>query len=606
MAKKDLSDIELEAVTLVQGEKEQWEQATTFVTDRVAFRMRDLIRTCRKNYWGIFDQEHDKITGKKKVWYPLTEINVEASVKNFDIDHKDQRFRAKTPEGYIINDLVRSQVNESLDEIYFGQTLDAEERTLAIDGTIVWKTWEEDSKPQRRSVDLLNFYIDPHAENIQSAYRVTERALMFQSEIEAMDWENTKMLKTEENLNPYDGESERTTAETNVEARDVWEMWGKMPKYLVTGKKKDKDVEIDGHIIVSGIDTGNPAVHLIEENTRKDKKGDIIKPYEEAWYRKIANRWYGKGVAEQLLMLQTYANLVLNIRINRATISQLGLFKVRKGSGITPQMLQRLGSNGAVKVSNMDDIEQFVVQDVAQSSYNDEEVIRALSERLTGAFEVATGETLPSSATATGAVISSRSTQAGFKMIRDGFGYFLERWMNRQWLPIIAKNIKKKDIVRFATDDDTMRALLDRVLGFVAQESLDEYYSQTGNIPSQLEYQRALEDAEQTLRARGDQLIEVVQEIVADSIDAQYYVTNEKLDVGVTIQNLLAIASSEQDPQAAREMKNMAIDLMGLPVPRTQAGAVQTGQQLPQGQPTPTPTGQTEQEIFTDANVPQF
>jgi hypothetical protein len=59
MSKKDIEDA---AAALVKREKNQWEDATVFVTDRVAFQMRNLIRILRKNYWGIFDEQIDPTT----------------------------------------------------------------------------------------------------------------------------------------------------------------------------------------------------------------------------------------------------------------------------------------------------------------------------------------------------------------------------------------------------------------------------------------------------------------------------------------------------------------------------------------------------------------
>src|ERR1700753_2687680 len=76
------SAIEARAISIVRGEKQRWEVATAFVTDRVSFKMRQLIRIFRKNFYGIFDVPIDQYTGIEKTWYPLTEINVNAVVKN--------------------------------------------------------------------------------------------------------------------------------------------------------------------------------------------------------------------------------------------------------------------------------------------------------------------------------------------------------------------------------------------------------------------------------------------------------------------------------------------------------------------------------------------
>jgi len=60
-------DIERAALSLVSNEKVGWETATAFVTEKVAFNMRNLIRQLRRNYWGVFEQPVDPQTGRKKI-----------------------------------------------------------------------------------------------------------------------------------------------------------------------------------------------------------------------------------------------------------------------------------------------------------------------------------------------------------------------------------------------------------------------------------------------------------------------------------------------------------------------------------------------------------
>lgn len=575
MAKRKLSnkDIEAEAITIVRGERQRWEVATAFITDRVNFKMRQLIRILRKNYFGIFDQPKDEFTGQEKIWYPLTEINVEAVVKNIDLDQKDIGFRAKNPKGYGFTDLIRAKVKDILSRIYFGQKLDDFERNLAIDGTAVWKTYEEDGKPKTCPVDLLNIWIDPTSPSIQQAYRFTERALMFPEEIAAMDWMNNKDVTPATGLPRVDPlYGTYGTQLSNIKMVDVWEMWGKFPEYLITGDKKDTQ-EVDGRIVVSGIETGHDRVHVIERNTKKDSEGNALKPYEEAWYTRVPNRWYGRGVAEKLLMLQVYANIVFNVRINRSRMSQLGLFKIRKGAGITPQMLSRLPSNGAIVLNNMEDLEQFVVQEVGATSYKDEDVFNTISERLTNAFQVATGESLPASTPATNAALQNTAAKSGFAMIKDGIGSFLERWMDRHCLPIIAKHMDAESLVRFATSDDQVKDIIDNIVNHLAIEALEVHYAH-GIVPTPQELQAAMDDVRRQLLSKDDFFIEVMDKAIADNLFTQVQITNESMDVAVTLQNIISLLTAA--PQYQEPLLKEAFDLMGLG-------------QLPPAQPMPQP-----------------
>lgn len=580
--------LEFRAIALVKDEKTRWENATAFITDRVSFRMRNLIRILRKNYFGTFDEPQDAHTGLQKVWYPLTQINVEAVIKNIDLDQKDINFKSKTANGYAVTEVTRAAVKDKLSRIYFGQKLDTFERYLAIDGTAVWKTWKDNGKLNIEYVDLLNIYIDPTTPSIQEAYRFTERSMMFPDAIaNQKNWINNKGIMPVEGLprtDPFYG-NRSTMMNSNVKMVDVYECWGMIPKSLITGLVSDDNTEVPGRIVVSGLDSpGKERCHVIEANLKTDAEGNSLKPYEECWFTRVPNRWYGMGIAEKVLSLQIYANIVFNVRINRSRISQLGLFKIRKGSGITPQMLSKLPSNGAVVLNSLDDLQQFEIQEVGATSYKDEDVINTLSQRLTNAFDVVTGEGLPADTPATNAVIQNQNAKSGFSMIKDGLGFFLERWMDRHALPLIAKELTADSIVRFSQDEDTFNHLVDRVVMFKAKEALDESFAK-GYVPSEQELLMEIQSAREKM-GKSDIFVTNVQQIVASELETEVYVTNEKTDIAVTVQNLINMLRVA--PQFTEPIVKEVFDLMGLDFPKTPTmmqGQMPQQPQQPQQQP---------------------
>lgn len=598
------TEIYARAVGIVRGETQRWEVATAFVTDRVSFKMRQLIRICRKNYYGIFDVPVDQYTSLEKTWYPLTEINVEAVVKNIDLDQKDINFRALTPNATGITDITRAAVKSRLSAMYFGQKLDDFERNLAIDGTAVWKTYEENGKLIVKPIDILNIYIDPTTPSIQDAYRFTERTLLFPEEIKQMTgWINTEGIEFSvvEGLprtDPY-WMNRASQVNSNVKLIDVYELWGQIPLSLITGIPGDDREEVAGHIVVAGIDSpGKERVLLIERNNKVDKEGQSLKPYEECWYTRVPNRWYGRGVAEKLLTLQIYANIVFNVRINRSRVSQLGLFKMKKGAGVTPQMLARLPSNGVVVLNNLEDLEQMQVQEVGESSYKDEDTINSISERLTNAFQIATGEDLPADTTATAAAAQASSVKSGFAMVKDSIGGFLERWMDRHALKIIAKELTIGEIVRITSDEDTFNQLVEHVVTEEALKALDSSFSK-GYVPSQQEIQQEMQNATEKMK-KSDLFVTLVKDVIADELETKMYVTNEEMDVSVTVQNLMTMMQIA--PQYADQIVAQATDLMGLSpfkTPKPQPGMPPQGPTSPAqpSMPSPMTSGMQQQQI---------
>lgn len=595
------------AIAIVDMERTNWEEAVTFVTNKVGFRMRELIRIFRKNYWGVFDDPIDPKTGRERIWIGLASSTVETWVKNTDVDQKDVGFIARNPSGYDITELTRLTVKDYLDRIYFGETLDQDERQVLIDGTLVWKTWEDNSsgKPvmRRRTVDLLNFYIDPTEDTVQSAYRVTERGVILPSQIEAMTgWRNTTGMKDaplpgSQILNKVDGNRRSNFgSRTTGEFRDIWECWGKIPKWLLDGNKDQEGAmdEVDGHIVVSGLETAEPECHLIEANTKKDKFGNVLKPYEEWRVSKISGRWYGIGIIERLLALQEYLNTTVNIRINRHYVSQLGLFKIKKGKGITPQMLSRLSANGAIQLTDLTDLEPLQTPNDDGSSYKDEEVIKYWAQQVTSAMPISNGDIMPASASATANSIASQSAKSAYVVFKEGTGSFLERWIDRHALPIIAKTIKTGDIVRLSADDDMFENLINRIaLNMVAEE-----LKSNSVVPSEEELLMEVEKTKQMLKTKPHVFIEHVQELVASGLDTRVKITNEDLDTSVTVQNLITMMQIA--PEYRDEMIKQIYDLLGLGKPKLKAQPPMPSVQEPQvaNQLPPTMQGQV-----TGANI---
>lgn len=584
-------------LSLVVEEIEKYEKAQYWITDKVAFNMREMLKQFRKNYWGVYDDPIDRVTKKAKLWVPLTQMLVDAVRKNVDLDPKDVRFRSTNVKSSHMTHLVRGYVHRWLSRNYFNHTLDQTTFTMSVDGTDVWKTYFQDGKIVRKDVDLLNVYIDPTADSIQDAYRFTERILMTEGEAQAMDWENTDKFAVDEELEK-EGDS---TAKKQGKFGDAYESWGLYPKWLVlaaNGKDySDEDMaEAESHIVISGIDTGKVLFHLAEENTTKDNEGNIIKPYEEAWYSKVPGRWYGKGIAETVMPMQEWINTVVNLRIKKNTVAQLGLLKIRRGSKVTQQMLQNLVSKGVIEVANMDDIDNMRVDEAGQSSYQDEQTARGWAQDVTSVFDASLGD-LPASTSATGAVIQDRQQKSAFALVTESNEYFIQRWMDRHFLPNIPKMMKRNGMVTFFKDFDDIKQVRENVIATLAMEQL----AKRKTLPTEQELEEALQRAERKLENQKDLFIEIVEDIIAEGLETEVFMTNAEIDVAVTVRNLLELRNG-LPPDVVQDMTAEAMDLLGLRVPQSLRTPPQPQQeQLPQGA---APQGQpTEQSLVTEANT---
>lgn len=567
---KRLSNEEISnlAVQIVKDEVASYKDAHFFVTDKVAFSMRELVKKLRKNFWGVYDKPNDPVTGKRKFWAPYTQLVVNAVVRNSDMDTKDGRFRATSRKGINTAKKLRGFFRDWAHHNFWGETVNDTNLGLGIDGTQVWKTivYKVNGKKHLKiyNVDILNLFLDPTSPSIQEAYRVTERSLMTPSAMRKMDWMNLDNLKTKNTLHRIDSDALHTFK--GGEYVDVYEMWGAIPEYLITGRRMKKgNKEVEGRIVVSGIETGDVRLHKVERNTQKDRYGNIIKPYEDVRFIKIPGRWYGLGPAEMVLYIQEYINQILNNRLKKNTAAALGLFKVKDNVGINQKVLSGLVSQGVIKVKNMDDIANFPIEEAGAGSYRDEEIMKQWGFEITATHDVARGQSPQASASATAVAIENNNAQTGATMNRETMGLFWQRWFNRHFLPHVAEMIRDQGFARIYADFDDISADRERVIAQLAMEELDRMYNEQGIVPSEQEVQIVLEKAARQLQEEGDLLVEVNEKLITEGTEAYFSPTNEDIDASLAVQNLIQMMQIV--PDAQKDMAAEAMDLMGLNVP---------------------------------------
>lgn len=584
---------------LVQEEVQKYDLGQYWITDKVAFNMREMIKEFRKNYWGIYDQPIDPITKKEKLWVPLTATLCDAIRKSVDLDPKDVRFRTTDLDYAHITHIVRGAVREYFRKIYFGHELNQLTTTIVVDGTDVWKTYWDGERLVRKDVDLLNVYIDPTADSIQSAYRFTERILMTKGEVMGMDWENKDKFKVTSDLEKEDG----STVKKAGEFGDAYESWGKYPKNLVMTANgaewvEEDTEEIESHVVISGIDTGSIAFHLAEENKETDANGDIIKPYEEAWYLKVPGRWYGVSIPERIMQLQWWINTVVNTRINKNTVAQLGLLKIRKGSGVTQQMLSNLISKGVIELSDpVNDVQNMVINEAGQSSYEDEKSARQWAQDVTSVFDINLGE-LPASTSATGAAIQDRQAQSAFALVVESIEHFVQRWVDRHVMKHLPKMIKQNARVTIFKDFENIKDIREAVIVNMVSKEMSKMYKKTGAVPTEQELNALIDRMNRKLEKRGDLLVDNLEEIIVSGMSTEVFMTNAEMDIGVTVRNLLELRNG-LDPQTSAEMTAQALDLLGLEVPKSLKNPQPQAGQQPGGQVQPDQLLAGVQEVAT-------
>lgn len=531
---------EEKAIALLKNEITNWEQGEVPITDRKAILMTNVIKKARKNYFGIFDNEKDPVTGRKKEWVPLTEWIVEDIVKNIDIDTDQIKVKAKNYDSHGIAAIFRYVLKYFLDKISFGKLINNVIRLTAIDGTCYVKIWKEGKEIKARIIDSLNIIADPSANNLEET-PVIERNFLSLPEIKlegkAGKWTNLEYIKGSKLIDRAGFEDISISNNTSeIPMVDVYERYGWMEKCILTGKESDEGDYVYGLIIGTGMKDKQPVIHLVKEV--KDHPYVIFK------FKDIWNRLAGRGIGEILFSLQASVNETKNIRKNAARIGQTKLWKAR--GGVTPQQFKKLFTTQVIKLkSQRDDIEMIDTGTVDPSSYKDEEVAVNWGVRVTGSFDK---NQVTASTPATNALIQERGSQSGFNLTQENIGFAIQEMIEKKMVPLINKIVRKGDILRITGAPKDLEIMEEKYIKERVYSDMKRMMEE-GQVflPGQAEAE--VERLKEEFKSMGtDRYLTVDQPFNMDC-DIEVTVDNEELNSGIIAQSITqALSVAAQYP----------------------------------------------------------
>lgn len=519
------TDAELEAISLVKGEKKSWEEGIVWVTDKVGFTMRNVVKKARKNYFGIFDQEKDPTTHREKLFVPLTEWTVENVLKNIDIDTKDIEVRAKNPNAHTAARIFKYILRYYLDKANFGKLLNNILRNTTIDGTHFVKAWKESGEMKVRNIDRLNMIYDPS--NIEDS-SIIERNVLTLPEFKEYKWENSEYVVGQKGVDRIGGETMPISqVETEIPFVEVYERYGYMPKFCLTGEESDKTNYVYGVIVLSGLN-GRPIIHKIKELKTH--------PYTVFKFKEVLNRGDGRGIPEMIFSTQAYLNEVVNIRLNTARVVQLGLWKAK--GNITPQQVKKFFQTSVIKLDQSSEFERLDTGTVDPSSYKDEEQAYQWSQRVT---QTQREDELAGSQPATNSIIEERGAAKGYDLVMENIKLSLVRLIEDKMIPIIKQLIKDGDIIRITGDPSDLQELDKALSEQLIYRKADEMKNQTGMYPFEAPEQMDSEIGRITgeLQKMGtDRYVETTKKMFDFEFDIDVVIGDEQMNKALIMQGI--------------------------------------------------------------------
>ena len=559
-----------EIVALFKDEISVWSPEVAWITPKVGFKMRQVIENSIKNYYGIYDKPLDS-SGKEKTFIPLTESVVEQVVKNTDLDLSDIRIRATRPDRYGSAQVLRAILRWHLRRIEFGALINELLRDVTVMGTAIAKVQKGlDMVTGKQCVKIkpvhpLNFIIDPTAKSIQSAPAVYERNVLTVKEAKAMPWDYTEELEGRRGIDkilfgvPTQGtvQFNRSLGNQVVPEVEVFERWGQFPLSFLTDDDSDKEW-INGIIVIGDL-YGKPSIQKIQ------KLENEWKPFEEARFRQVTGRFHGRGIGEILLGLQEDLNELSDVRKKANRVRHLGLWQIRRGAGVTQEQIEQLISSSAVILPRRDDISPLSVPEMPATAYRDEDTLSLWAERATGSSRM---EEVNASQPATTSVLQDRQNRSSYALHQESFGFFLERLIERHYIPKMLKTLKKDEIINITGEPKDLQELDEAVITNFLNKEIIAHQEKTGSYPSADDVARARTRAEQQFRRQKDsRFIQIKSDILSPEFSLEVYITPETVDRTVMIQQLNEMlrtyASFPQIGIDPNKIVNEILDLMG-------------------------------------------
>jgi len=547
---------EKKAIEIFNTEKSNWERGEAWLTDKVAFRMTDVVKKARKNYFGVFDEEKDPVTNRRKLFIPLTEWTVESVLKNIDIDTKDIDIKAKNPTAYRKTRIVKMVLRYFLDRMHFGKILNEKLRNASIDGTCYDKTWLEDGQLMHRNIDRLNIIVDPSEDELKANSTIIERNLLTLPEFKEYNFDNSEVVEGVTSIDRVGiNDTVSSSIKTEIPYVEVFERYGYLPKYCLTNDEKSNDY-VYCLLVLSG-NGENTVVHKIKEVKEH--------PYCQYKFKNVLNRADGRGIPEMIFNIQAYLNEIINIRLNTARVVQMGLWAAK--GNITPQSLKKFFSTGVIKLDGASEFSRLDTGSIDPSSYKDEEQAYAWSKRVT---QTQVEDEIAPNRPATNAIIEERANSKSYSLLIENFAFSLEKLIEEKMIPIIKKTIKEKEIIRITGDPSDLKELDKAFARELVYSEMEKYKKKLGFYPylTQEEVEAKIEEVSANLAEMGeDRPLEYSSRLFDTEFDIQVNISDEQLNKAVVAntlnQAINILAGAGVPPQMLKEPIKELFDTLG-------------------------------------------
>ena len=330
-------------------------------------------------------------------------------------------------------------VDYQLDRMDFFKKLKMWVKDTLICGTGIAKVFwyrnddKEYNDPQLELVDLMDFFPDPKATDIDSGDFVIHRTVVAKSFLKGQKSPDGKELyrnleQLDESFNAIDSSSQFTFSNKSMTVGEIDAQRSLGSPYRQSVSSQIELLEYWG---VNPNEDDKEWIFTIANrkvlirNQKNPFKGR--RPFIKMHVDPINHEFYGKGVIEPIEHLQLELNDIRNQRMDNVNLILNRMWQVVRGANVDE--VELVSRPGAVIFSDVPNgVTPIITQDVTQSAYQEEALVKQDANNAVGVSDIIQGQLRSADESVPGQVLNKTATGASIAVQQAGsrFKYYLQ------------------------------------------------------------------------------------------------------------------------------------------------------------------------------------
>ena len=515
------------------------------------FNMKDTINKIELYRASIFKSGDRDSQGDKKYFFNIVNPQCGHATKNIDLDRKDVRIKADNGSHRIQAMIYNEELKNWMREHSIGYLFNKISEELPKYGSVVLKKVKDEIK----FIPLRYLMFDSAVNNKQNNYNIQSDYLIeihyFQPD------ELRKMVTKGWDKKIVDELIEEMRKNKNNDIK-VFEFYSEMPNNEIGKKGKGYSLGV-AYVSIINVKNSKGQIEKVGKILFSKAVGKI--PYKKIDYLTIEGRALGLGVIEMLFDSQQRWNEMANQKSKSMKLSSKHIFQTRD-SAVEGNILTDVLDGDILKVNS--EITPLANEERNLAAYAQEENnIMNLVRSNANAFEIITGESMPSRTPFRLGVLMNRNAGKLFDFIRENVGMFLEEVITEWILPQFDKEIIKEHIFEIY-DRKVIREIVNRDVNRRINMAIKKIVLATGNYPTKEEVDVL---KEHLITKAGDDVkfVKIIDNYLNFGKTIYLDITGEKVDTPQkveTISNMLMLLAQNPLIMQDKRLRDMLESLM--------------------------------------------